>query len=247
MRRRAILVIRSEDGFSKLLRQSGFEVVNLELIRTEPVDDLSEFAKTVHKISEYDGVFITSPAAAEIFVKQLNADRHTFSGKLYVLGDRAKSMLQRSGMQIEAADDANTAEDLIRSFEKSEFVGKRLLFVRGERSVGTIPKMLEGIATVDETIVYRTVERDPENTAIMETGERLKNGEFEIVCFFSPSGVESFEKLFAELNFEKPKAAAIGDTTAGSARRSGFSSGLYITAGNRRGFCRRTGCTLKRN
>jgi uroporphyrinogen-III synthase len=222
MKRRAVLVIRGDDRFSEYLRQNGFEVLNLELIRTEPVDDLSEFAETIARIGEYDGIFITSPAAAEILVRQLNGDGLTFSGKTYVLGERAKAILERSGLEIAAGDAANTAEDVIASFKSDEFAGKRLLFVRGERTVGTIPKLLKGVATVDEAIVYRTCELDPGETVVAETTIRFQKGEIGQICFFSPSGVDVFKKLFPNEDIGTLRAAAIGKTTAESVARAGF-------------------------
>ncbi|MGI9056323.1 MAG: uroporphyrinogen-III synthase, partial [Pyrinomonadaceae bacterium] len=59
-----ILVIREFDQFSRFLSENGFEVLNLPLIETNPLDDLSEFKARIEKIEKYDGIFLTSRHAA---------------------------------------------------------------------------------------------------------------------------------------------------------------------------------------
>lgn len=222
MRRPAILVIRAEDSFSRFLRESDFEVLTLELIKTEPVDDLSELRETIKRIGEYEGIFITSPVAGEIFARQLNGDGRRYSGIVYVLGDRTRDVLAGSELNVVHREKANTARDLIASFGDDEFDGKKLLFVRGERSMRTIPQMLKGKAIVDELIVYRTIESQPDDDWIRDIKSRFEKNEIERVCFFSPSGVESFIKTFAAEDYADVKGAAIGETTAHRAREAGI-------------------------
>ncbi|HEX3100690.1 MAG TPA: uroporphyrinogen-III synthase, partial [Pyrinomonadaceae bacterium] len=101
MKRPTILVIRPDDGFSSFLRESGFEVLNLELIKTESVDDLTELADTIRQIDQYDGIFLTSPVAAEIFLKQLfNGSGKAIRGNIYVLGERSRDVLTGSALNI---------------------------------------------------------------------------------------------------------------------------------------------------
>jgi len=61
-----VIVARADDAFSQILREAGIEVVNLELIRTEVIEDLSEFENLISRLDEYDGVFFTSPVAAAV-------------------------------------------------------------------------------------------------------------------------------------------------------------------------------------
>ena len=57
MERRLVLVVRGDDIFSSLLRDAGCEVVNLELIRTVPVEDLSRLNALLERIDDFDGLF----------------------------------------------------------------------------------------------------------------------------------------------------------------------------------------------
>jgi uroporphyrinogen-III synthase len=216
----AILVIRRDDKFSSMLRAAGSNVVNLELIETRPVDDLSELREKLEKLSEYDGLFFTSPAAAEIFVRERNgSDR--YHGSIYALGRRAQNVLESAGFSVKVSSRSNTAEEMLSTFGNDEFAGKRFLFVRGEKSLRTIPDTLGNIAAIDEVPVYKTEPVVTDEKIIDDVRLRLINGEFDVVCFFSPSGVERFIELFSNAAACAP-AAAIGSTTADAAKNAGL-------------------------
>ena len=215
-RRRVVLVLRGDDAFSGRLREAGIEAVNLELITTAPVDHLSSLRERLGDIENFDGFFFTSPMAASVFLKQ---SARQFGGKIYVLGERTKVIFENAGITVEYRADANTADELIAAFGDAEFAGKRLLFVRGDKSMRTIPEMLAGKATVEEVVVYRTVDISPDGAAISDIQKRLSAGEIDLVCFFSPSAVESFGRIFRRVDI---KAAAIGRTTARQARDAGI-------------------------
>ena len=202
--------------------ENGFEVVNLELIRTVPVDDRAELAEAVRRLGEYDGIFVTSPVAAEILVECLKSEGITYTGKVYVLGGRSREVLAGNDLTVVFDEAANTARELIESFGEAEFAGKKLLFIRGDRSVRTIPQMLEGIAEVDELVVYRTIESTPDSGLIEAVKDRIRKNEIERVCFFSPSGVKGFIKIFGAEDITNIKGSAIGETTAASARELGI-------------------------
>jgi uroporphyrinogen-III synthase len=216
----AILVIRNDDRFSLLLREARFEVVNLELIGTKPLADMSELREKLAKLSEYDGIFFTSPVAAEIFVNERNGS-NGFHGDVYALGQRAGKVLADAKLNVKSSEAANTAEELLASFTDQEFDGKRFLFVRGEKSIRTIAERLGGKAAVDEVVVYKTEAADVEPATIRDLELRLSNGEIGRVCFFSPSAVERFKELFGDRK-EPVKIAAIGTTTADAAKQAGF-------------------------
>lgn len=236
MKRGAILVIRPDGRFSGVLRKSGCEVINLELITTKAVDDQSELAETIKKIDRYDGIFLTSPAAAEIFLGHLAREGKDFLGKAYVLGERSNDVLYGSGLNVIFGPDANTAQELIASLGQAEFAGKNLLFIRGDRSVRTIPEMLRHVARVDELVVYTTVELSPDDSLIENVRAKLKANGIDWVCFFSPSGVDSFLARFGGENLERVRAAAVGVTTARRAKEVGLSVAFISARSNAEDF-----------
>jgi uroporphyrinogen-III synthase len=192
MRPPVVLVLRGDDEFSATLRGNGCEVVNLELIRTEPVDDPGKLRDKLTQIADLDGLFFTSPVAATIFLEALRTAGANVGGKIYVLGRRTKEVFENAGLDVEYKNDANTAEDLIDLFGEAEFKGKRLLFVRGDKSMGTIPALLDGKAAMEEMIVYRTLANVPDPPIVAEIRRRLHESEIDWMCFFSPSGIENF-------------------------------------------------------
>ena len=218
----AILVLRKNGHFSFLLRQHKFEVLNLELIRTEPLDDQSELDALLKRIANYDGLFITSPAAAKVFADRLSSGGHNFLGKVYVLGDRSKRVLKSRGLDIVFRDKADTAEELIKSFPDAEFADKTFLFIRGERSMRTIPRILGATARIDEIPVYRTIDITPDAEFVSQIRTRLRRGEIGWLCFFSPSGIKSLGRVFDLDDIRKTKIAAIGETTATAATGAGW-------------------------
>jgi uroporphyrinogen-III synthase len=216
----AVLVLRRHDRFSTILEQSGIAVVNLEVIATEPIEDLTPLQAALDGPVRYDGFFVTSPAAALVMIDVLKGLGREHTGMIYVLGERSKRLFEDAGINVEFCPSANTADQLIDEFSETEFAGKRLGFVCGDRSIRTIPDRLQGKAEIDELIVYRTVETVPDKEFASIVRERLGAGGFDWACFFSPSAVDAFDKLFGR--GDGVRAAVIGDTTAERARQSGF-------------------------
>jgi uroporphyrinogen-III synthase len=215
-----ILVIRRDGKFSSVLREAAFNVIDLELIETRAFTDLTELRKKLTSLRDYDGLFFTSPVAAEIFVKERNGS-NGFHGCVYALGQRARDVLAAAGLSVKTGVYTNTAEQMLKKFGKREFAGKRFLFVRGEKSLRTIPDSLNGIASVDEVTVYKTEKAELNEAKLKDVKSRLAEGEIKFVCFFSPSGVEGFIELFGGLT-SKVRAATIGTTTADAASQVGL-------------------------
>lgn len=209
-----ILVVREFDKFSALLKESGFEMINFPAIQTLPVEDLSELEEKLKTLEKYDGLFFTSPQAAEVFRQSFANKANEFGGKVYVLGNRTRLLFENANFEFVFREKVNTAEELINSFETSEFAGKKFLFLRGDKSLRAIPLLLKGIAEVDEIIVYRTVENSIDENLINEIREKFRRRAIDWICFFSPSGIESFMKTFVEFSLNEIKIAAIGATTA---------------------------------
>ncbi|MDM7924153.1 MAG: uroporphyrinogen-III synthase [Pyrinomonadaceae bacterium] len=228
MGKRRVLAIREDDRFSEMLRENGYEVVNIPAIRTEPLADLSELDRALANVETYDGLFFTSWAAAEIFAER--SPRNDLKAKIYVLGSRSADVLTAAGYMVTTDPQANNADELLDSFGTGEFEGKRLLFIRGERSMRTIPERLGGIATVDEVVVYRTVENNIRANAIPD--------HIDWICFFSPSGIESFADQVGFDRLNGAKVAAIGTTTAAKAREAGLNVDLVSPASNAEGFAK---------
>ena len=224
-----VLVTQPDGTFSSLLREAGFDVLNLELVRTEPVEDLGELNSRLDNGDEFDGIFITSPVAAKILVARVNELSRDLDCKIYVLGERAREVVETAGLNVVYRPSANTASDLVGAFDTEEFAGRKLLFIRGDRSLRTIPELLQSISRVDEVVVYRTIDVWPDDSEVSAVISQLAGGLIHWVCFFSPSGVESFVKRMGEHAMRIPAVATIGETTAQSARGLGLAVDFVST------------------
>ena len=205
---RKILIIREFDNFSRVLAANDYEIINLPLIETKAIDDLSEFETKLENIENYDGVFLTSKQAAEIFKEKVQA---TFCGKVYVLGSRSYEILKDANLSLHFDETANTAREMLENIAFEELKDKKFLFVRGDKSLRIVPEFLSKIASVDEAVVYETRNIAVEIDKINELHEKFN---FVAVCFFSPSAAESFIEQFGAEILHQTIIAAIGKTTA---------------------------------
>ena len=170
---RTVLVIREYDKFSEILAAANFEVINFQAIQTLPIENLSELDETLDQINGYDGLFLTSPKAAEIFLQKVREKDFEFGGKIYVLGNRTKRLFENTNFEVVFRENANTAEELINSFEIREFTGKRFLFLCGDKSLRAIPELLKDVSRIEEIIVYRTIENSFDKVLIDEIKRKI--------------------------------------------------------------------------
>ncbi len=211
---REILVVREFDNFSRILSESDLKVINCPTIEVAPLEDLSEFEAKLDAIENYDGVFLTSANATEIFRTKLSAKNVNFHSKIYVLGKRSFDLLKGENLNLVFDKMANTAQEMLENIRLDELKNKRFLFVRGEKSLRVVPGFLEKIAVVDEAIVYRSSRVTIAAEKIKEIRAKSVNGEVAAVCFFSPSAGSSFLQQFGAGVLHQIKITVIGKTTA---------------------------------
>lgn len=213
--KQTILVIREPGEFCRILAANGYKTENLPLIATEIADDLSDFENKLSHLENYDGVFLTSAKAAQIFAGKLSEKNLEFKDKVYVLGKRGFEILSSGNLDLVFDKAANTAREFLENIATDELKNKRFLFIRGENSLRVVPDFLVKIAEVDETVVYETREIAPGIDKINRIREMFAADEIAAACFFSPSGAGSFLKQCGEEFLQKTAIAVIGKTTAG--------------------------------
>jgi len=211
---REILVVREFDNFSQILSESSLKVINCPTTEIAPLENLSEFEMKLDAIENYDGVFLTSANATEIFWTKLTAKKVDFQGKIYILGKRSFDLLNGENLDLVFDKAANTAQEMLENIRLDKLKNKRFLFVRGEKSLRAVPEFLEKIASVDEAIVYRSSRVTIADDKIKEIQTKLANGEITAACFFSPSAAESFLQQFGAEVLHQIKITVIGNTTA---------------------------------
>lgn len=224
-----VLVVRRPDRFSSLLNENDFETINLALIKTIRADDLTEFERKIAALDDYDGIFLTSPAAADVFLEKLSERK--FGGKIYVLGGRIRRLFEERGIETVYRAEANTIEEFLKSFPPREFAGKKFLFPRGDRSLRTIPVTLKA-AAIDETVVYKTIRPEIDRAQTKRIEELFGSERIKAVCFFSPSGIDNFLETFKSFRQKNIKIAVIGATTARAAESKNLNVDFVSSASN---------------
>lgn len=204
------LVVRKFDNFSRILRENGFSVINCPTIETVEIENSANLAAKI-AAKNYDGIFLTSQKAAEIAEREVFS-KLNYGGKVYVLGRKSFEILKDKNILLSFFELANTASEMLEKIAPRDLKDKNFLFIRGERSLGTIKSFLKEISSIDEEIVYETRKIVIEDSLKKEI--EAKKGEMAFVCFFSPSGAESFLEQFGAKFLKKMKIAVIGKTTA---------------------------------
>jgi uroporphyrinogen-III synthase len=178
-----ILVFREDSEFSSTLRDHGFDVLDLPLITTRPVPDLSRFKTLLGSVDRFDCIFLTSSAAASVLADEVSRSHVDNIPTVFVLGMRSAELLGGRGIAVEYSETANTADELLDELGESTFDGKSILFIRGDKSLRTIPERLGKMAEIEEAVVYENVEMPAESG---EISEMLNAGKVGWMCFFSP-------------------------------------------------------------
>jgi uroporphyrinogen-III synthase len=209
----SVLVVRKFDNFSRILTENGFSVINCPAIETLKSENLHDLAAKI-SARHYDGIFLTSQKATEIASQELFCKNFNYRGKIYVLGKSSFERLKNKNLDLFFDARANTAQEMLEAIPPADLNGRQFLFIRGEKSRGTIREFLENRASFDEVIVYETRRLVIQNALKKEIAAKAKNGEIAAACFFSPSGAESFLEQFAERALHQTRIAAIGKTTS---------------------------------
>ncbi len=209
----AVLVVRKFDNFSRILTENNFRVINCPTIETAASGNFREATAEI-SAKNYDGIFLTSRAATEIASQELFCKNFTYNGKVYVLGRSSFERLKDKNLDLFFVETANTAREMLEAIPPEDLKNRRFLFLRGDKSLGTVREFLERIATVDETIVYETRKIAVAEAFKKEIERKAENGEIRAACFFSPSGAENFLEQFDDKVLQQTKIAAIGNTTA---------------------------------
>jgi len=224
-----VLWLREADADSRRIEDAGFRVLNFPLIATVPLDDLTDLDRAVAGLERYDGIFVTSQAAADILASRAAREIRESGVPVFVLGRRSLAALQSAISNLVFFPEAGSASALLELLNGRLRRDGRYLFVRGERSMRTVPDALTRYASVDECVVYGTTRSSSAAPAIEDVKAVLDDEEDPLTCFFSPSAVEVFADLFGSEGFNKIAAASIGETTAAALRGAGVQPALVAS------------------
>ena len=162
------------------------------------------------QLRDYDGLIITSPSAAQSFIRAAGAAQKF--PPIMVCGPGTDDVFAAHGIPVALQPEAHFgAEGLIDQLAKSVSPGAELLRLRSDRAGPALADALrEAGLQVDDFILYDTV---PVKHAELP--------EFDVAFFASASAVESFIAGWGREGLRDKTVAAIGEPTATALRWAG--------------------------
>lgn len=215
----SILITQSQAADSKVYQDlvTRFKVkIDFKPFIEIQAVDAKEFRKQKINISEYTAVVFTSKHAVDHFYRlctemkvEVNAD-----WKYFCITEATANYLQKY-VQVRKRKvfvGQKNAQDLIEVFKKHKT--EKFLFPCSNIRTPEIPDYFtKNNFQFKEAIMYCTVPTDL---------QEIKDINYDIIAFFSPSGVQSLLHNFPEFQQNNTKMAAFGITTAKAIIDSGF-------------------------
>jgi len=184
-------------------------------IHIEPVN-VKEFRKQKVDILSHTAVIFTSRNAVDHFFalcKELKIEMPS-DMKYFCISDQTANYLQKYIVirKRKIFTGSKTAQDLIEILKKHK--NEKYVFPCSNIRKNDIPNFLtENRYSYSEAIIYKTVASDLSDLADVN---------YDIIAFFSPSGINSLLVNFPEFKQNKTRIAAFGPTTAKAVKDAGL-------------------------
>lgn len=225
---RRVVVTRARAQASDLsatLRTLGADVVELPVIRIEPVASSPEIDAAVRDIGSYDAVVVTSANGADCLLDRLadaGRDARALSADAAVvaIGPATAARLAERGLRADVVPERFVAEGILDALADRDLAGRRVLVARAREARSDLVDGLRARgAMVDEVAVYRTVARP----ATSDEVEAALSADY--LTFTSSSTVRNFLALLdgdARARAAGPRVVSIGPITSDTARQEGL-------------------------
>jgi uroporphyrinogen-III synthase len=201
----------SNSPYFKLAEKYGIDVDFKQFIQIDGVS-FSEFRKEKINFLDYTAVIFTSRNAVDHYFRicveanvEMPADM-----KYFCVSEQTANYLQKyiTIRKRKMFTGLKTAKDLIEVIRKQP--NEKYLFPCSDIRKGEIPHfMLENNIIYKEVILYKTVSSDL---------SELDINRYDMIAFFSPSGVSSLKTNFPGFQQGDVRIAAFGPTTAKAVR-----------------------------
>lgn len=201
--------------YLKLAEKFDLKIDFRPFIEVQPVP-VKEFRKQKIDILDYTAIIFTSRNAVDHFFSlcqelkiEMPADM-----KYFCISEQTSNYLQKYIVirKRKIFTGLKTAQDLLEILKKHK--NEKYLFPCSDIRKNDIPDFLKDNGyTYAEAIIYHTVASDLSN---------LKDVYYDVLAFFSPSGVNSLYVNFPDFIQNKTRIAAFGPTTANAVKEAGL-------------------------
>lgn len=227
---RRIVVTRAAEQARELtarLMELGATVILLPSISfAEPLDS-APLDAAIAGLGGFDWLLFTSANAARFFARRCRAkgvDPHAAQCAERALFVAAVGPATSEAAAAEGFLVGHMAEEFqgvaLAAELAEDLAGKKVLLPRGDLAADDLPAALRAAgAQVTSVIAYRTVDAD---SAAPEALEAVRQGNADVISFFSTSAFRSALKRLGEKTMNQIPIAAIGPVTAAEIRSAGF-------------------------
>ncbi|HUK29686.1 MAG TPA: uroporphyrinogen-III synthase [Candidatus Acidoferrum sp.] len=234
---RRIVVTRAAEQSRALtvrLEELGATVIALPTIAfAEPLDN-EPLDAAIAALSTFHWLLFTSANAAHFFARRCRArgaePKSIQSGAklLFVaaVGPATSEAAAAEGFMVGHMAEEFQGVELAQELS-AEVFGKKVLLPRSDQASDDLPAALRKAgAYVTEVIAYRTVACD---TASPEAVAAVRNGEIDVISFFSSSAFHSLAERVGREALRRSQLAAIGPVTAAAIREAGLPIAIEAT------------------
>ncbi|WP_420316894.1 uroporphyrinogen-III synthase [Ekhidna sp.] len=201
--------------YHKLAEKYNLKIDFRQFIEIDPVD-IKEFRKQKVNILDHTAVIFTSRNAIDHFFRLATESKIEIPTdmKYFCISETTANYLQKYIVirKRKIFTGERTAEDLLNVIKKHK--DEKFIFPCSNIRTEHIPDFLnENGYTWSEATIYRTVASDLSD---------LDDVTYDIIAFFSPSGIESLLHNFPNFKQNKTRIAAFGPTTSKAVKDAGF-------------------------
>ncbi len=225
------------DSLPDILKICGAKLLSLPMIEITPSSLDSQMIEQLNKLESYDWIFFTSKNGVINFFKHLidvkgNTELPK-TIKIAVVGYKTGLELEYYGYTPTLISDENTSEELLNQFyEKYKPENLKILLSLGNLADNTLSNRLSTENKVIRINVYQTVKPDYADPEIIDL---LKNDQYNLIIFTSPSTFTNFCSFFESDQIGKLKMLSIGATTTKAINEAGFEPVITAKKSNAEG------------
>ncbi|WP_421891666.1 uroporphyrinogen-III synthase [Marinoscillum sp.] len=201
--------------YQKLAEKYDLKIDFRQFIEIDPVD-AKEFRKQKVNILDHTAVIFTSRNAVDHFFRLAAENKVEIPTdmKYFCISEQTANYLQKYIVirKRKIFTGERTAQDLLEVMKKHK--KEKFIFPCSDIRKDDIPDFMEKNGyDFSEVIIYRTVASDLSD---------LSDIFYDIIAFFSPSGIKSLFDNFPNFEQNKTRIAAFGPTTAKAVRDAGL-------------------------
>jgi len=201
-----ILVTRGKQQakeFSQKIREAGGIPLEFPLIAFQVSKNKAELEQVISELTTYNWIIFTSKNGVDFFFQAYEkvVDKPPGFPKTVAVGTKTELALKKYERLPDLIPNEFVAEGIVNALAPKLAAGDKVLLVRGNLSRSLIKDELSKTgAAINDVIVYETVENTSEKARLLTL---LETNSIDVLTFTSPSTVNSFLSLVAEMDKEK--------------------------------------------